>query len=132
MLSALNTMVHIASTQKAALRIAVLGDMLELGGYATACHRRVGEAAKGVCTHLIVLGEHAREYAGGAIRAGMPKEQVLILSKEASLDNHIKRLYQLVASTSAVVLFKGSHSTPLSAFAQKFIAFLRSIPERKL
>jgi UDP-N-acetylmuramoyl-tripeptide--D-alanyl-D-alanine ligase len=44
-------------------RIAVLGEMLELGDLHDAGHRAVGEAAAGVCEELVVVGGHS---GGGA------------------------------------------------------------------
>jgi UDP-N-acetylmuramyl pentapeptide synthase len=51
-------------------RVAVLGDMRELGPYAPEAHRRVGmqAAAMGVDV-LILVGEWAREMAAGAASA---------------------------------------------------------------
>ena len=45
-------------------RIALLGDMLELGGTAAALHREIGAAVRGA--ELWVVGVHAAEYAAGA------------------------------------------------------------------
>jgi UDP-N-acetylmuramoyl-tripeptide--D-alanyl-D-alanine ligase len=55
-------------------RLAVLGDMLELGHAAPACHREIGAfaVACGV-DHLIVLGALAQEMAAAASAAGMPE-----------------------------------------------------------
>ena len=61
-----------AATDVAGRRIAVLGDMGELGSFAPACHEGVGAAA---ASHhldkLICIGELARHIAAGAEAAGM-------------------------------------------------------------
>jgi UDP-N-acetylmuramoyl-tripeptide--D-alanyl-D-alanine ligase len=49
-------------------RIAVLGDMLELGPRAAALHRATGARARDC--EVWAVGEHARDYAAGARRAG--------------------------------------------------------------
>lgn len=51
-------------------RIALLGDMLELGPGAAALHARTGEAARGA--EVWAVGAHAGDYAAGARRMGVP------------------------------------------------------------
>lgn len=54
-------------------RVAVLGDMLELGGHAGAGHREVGRAvAAAEVDVLVTVGERAREIGAGATEAGLP------------------------------------------------------------
>jgi UDP-N-acetylmuramoyl-tripeptide--D-alanyl-D-alanine ligase len=51
-------------------RIALLGDMLELGSAEREGHRRVGERAASACDLLLTVGERARVIADGARDAG--------------------------------------------------------------
>jgi UDP-N-acetylmuramoyl-tripeptide--D-alanyl-D-alanine ligase len=53
-------------------RLAVLGDMLELGAYEEVGHARVGVRAAAVADLLVTVGERGRIIAREAIRAGMP------------------------------------------------------------
>lgn len=54
-------------------RIALLGDMCELGAHSAALHRAVGEHFARAGTDLLfTLGREAEEYASGALAAGMP------------------------------------------------------------
>lgn len=130
MLSALSSFSCIASHKKAILRIAVLGDMLELGKYRVASHQKIGEKASEVSTHLCAIGNNAYEYGSGAKRAGMSKEQIWILPEKTNTEDLIKRLYQLVEHTPSAILFKGSHATPLASLAKAFITKVASMPER--
>lgn len=57
-------------------RIAVLGDMYELGGFAEAEHLEVGRAAAAAADRLVVIGSQARWVAQGALEAGMPADHV--------------------------------------------------------
>ncbi|MFC1508221.1 UDP-N-acetylmuramoyl-tripeptide--D-alanyl-D-alanine ligase [Candidatus Omnitrophota bacterium] len=60
-------------------KIAVLGDMLELGSIAEQAHREAGELFGALAVdYLFLVGEHAEEYANGAAAAGMNPEKVKI------------------------------------------------------
>jgi len=86
-------------------RIAVLGDMFELGKQSTKEHRQLGETAAGAnIDALYVLGNRATEVRKGAIFAGMRPEQIIIGKDHADLGRqlgeHVKR--------GDWLLFKGS------------------------
>lgn len=58
-------------------RIAVLGDMRELGEYSATLHRAVGKkAAELGVDRLVTVGSLAREIAVGAEENGMPRENI--------------------------------------------------------
>ncbi|MFA7537019.1 MAG: UDP-N-acetylmuramoyl-tripeptide--D-alanyl-D-alanine ligase [Desulfuromonadales bacterium] len=85
-------------------RIAVLGDMLELGAEGPALHRQVGAEAARHADYLLLLGEMAGETAVGALRANMPKERVIPLASHAAA---IAALTELLRPGDRV-LVKGS------------------------
>jgi UDP-N-acetylmuramoyl-tripeptide--D-alanyl-D-alanine ligase len=58
-------------------RIAVLGEMLELGKGAATGHREVGTAAAATCDLLVVVGSAASGIAAGAKAAGLDASRVL-------------------------------------------------------
>ena len=58
-------------------KIAVLGDMLELGKYETQGHEMVGMRAASVADMLLTLGERAHIIARAARQAGMDAKKVL-------------------------------------------------------
>jgi UDP-N-acetylmuramoyl-tripeptide--D-alanyl-D-alanine ligase len=85
-------------------RIAVLGDMLELGAYEERGHRMVGARVAGVAHELVTVGERARWIADEAGKAGLASERIVALvdSQEA-----IVHLRQNIGAGD-VVLVKGS------------------------
>jgi UDP-N-acetylmuramoyl-tripeptide--D-alanyl-D-alanine ligase len=65
-------------------RIAVLGEMLELGGEAEAGHLRVGEGAADLADRLLAIGEGAAPIAAGARQAGMRDEDIATVGDRAA------------------------------------------------
>ena len=57
-------------------RIALLGDMLELGEFAAAAHREIGAAAAKSADILIAVGSCAAEFAAGAKENGMDPTRI--------------------------------------------------------
>lgn len=80
-LAALNLLNELPGRRK----IAVLGDMLELGSEEVAGHRRVGNRAARVLDLLFTVGERARIIAAEARSSGMPPERVVESSSAADL-----------------------------------------------
>jgi UDP-N-acetylmuramoyl-tripeptide--D-alanyl-D-alanine ligase len=86
-------------------RIAVLGDMLELGEYEERGHRMVGARAASVADELITVGARARWIADEAVKAGMPASSVIVLEDSPAATTHLgDRIGE-----GDVVLVKGSH-----------------------
>jgi UDP-N-acetylmuramoyl-tripeptide--D-alanyl-D-alanine ligase len=86
-------------------KIAVLGDMLELGPYEKQGHEMVGLRAAQVVKTLITLGPRARMIADAARRAGMKSSQVLEFEQSEPILDWLNK--NLTEKDS--VLIKGSH-----------------------
>jgi UDP-N-acetylmuramoyl-tripeptide--D-alanyl-D-alanine ligase len=65
-------------------RVAVLGEMLELGDEASQAHRSVGAHAAAVSDRLLVVGDAATAIAEGALAAGMPPGSVAVATDRAA------------------------------------------------
>jgi len=87
-------------------KIAVLGDMLELGDYEREGHEKVGLRALEVADVLITVGPLGRVIGETALRWGMPADQVHIVERNGEV---IALLEQMITSTD-VVLVKGSRA----------------------
>lgn len=85
-------------------KIAVLGDMLELGQYEWRGHELVGIRASEVVKELVTLGERGRMIAAAACRAGLPAGNITELE---TVDQVIELLRKRLTAQD-VVLIKGS------------------------
>lgn len=72
-------------------KVAVLGDMLELGSYGPSAHREVGEYAAKKADLLVAVGELAKEIASGWDETGTSKSSSWFLDK-ASAEEHLRRV----------------------------------------
>jgi UDP-N-acetylmuramoyl-tripeptide--D-alanyl-D-alanine ligase len=86
-------------------KIAVLGDMLELGQYERQGHEMVGLRAAQVADTLLTLGERAPMIAEAARKAGLKKSSILEFEE---LDQIVDWLANNLSKNDSV-LIKGSH-----------------------
>ena len=99
-------------------RIAVLGDMLELGDYSKELHEKVGkEVAKNNVDILIVSGENSKYIAEKAIKDGMNKENVYYFDNGDKIYNFIKKIWR----DGDCILFKASNGMRFFEIADKLI-----------
>ncbi len=87
-------------------KIAVLGDMAELGDYEREGHEKVGMRAMEVVDVLIAVGERGRIIGETALRWGMPPERVLIAGNNAGA----VALLEGLVGEGDVILVKGSRA----------------------
>lgn len=73
-------------------RIAILGDMLELGDSSEMLHRQVGEVAVECCDLLMAFGAKARDIADAATNAGLQGEAVTFDQPEELVNWLLPRL----------------------------------------
>jgi len=86
-------------------KIAVLGDMLELGQYEQAGHEQVGRRAAEVVNHLVAVGPRGKVIAETAKQRGLPSTAVTWVEDALQAADILK--YNL--RSGDVVLIKGSH-----------------------
>ena len=88
-------------------KIAVLGDMLELGEFSEKLHRQVGEAvAKEKLDYLICVGEESKYIIDEAIKNGMEKQKVIYLNNN---DETILKLKDIMKEGNVSILIKASN-----------------------
>lgn len=90
-------------------RIAVLGDMLELGDFEERGHRMVGARAAEVAQRLITVGERARWIGEEALRAGLAEAALTTLEHSEQAVEHL----QGEIGAGDIVLIKGSRGVQM-------------------
>ncbi len=103
--AALDTLAGFAATR----RIAVLGDMRELGEDEDIWHRELGRYASSRVDRLICVGDLARFYGEEAVDSGFPREAV----EYAPTAGAAARFLESLLRDGDVVLFKGSRAVGL-------------------
>ncbi len=101
-------------------RIAVLGEMLELGPAHERGHRAVGEAAATVVDHLVVVGPGARGIVDGALGAGLPPTRLRHVPDRSAA---VPVLLDLLRPGD-VVLVKASRGIALDVLVAELVAAL--------
>ncbi len=104
-------------------KIAVLGDMMELGKYAKSEHEKAGEKAAKTADVLAVVGLRAKFIAEGALAAGMSKDAVLYFENSSDAGTYLNGLL----GKGSAVLVKGSQSMRMERAVEK----LMLNPERR-
>ncbi|SKC78849.1 UDP-N-acetylmuramoyl-tripeptide--D-alanyl-D-alanine ligase [Maledivibacter halophilus] len=96
-------------------KIAVLGDMLELGNYSRRAHEKVGElVSKKNIDLLITVGPEAKNIVKGAIESGFPKENTFVLGDNMTAIN----LLSYIKESGDVILIKASRSMKMEEIVQ--------------
>ena len=97
-------------------KIAVLGDMFELGEYSEELHRKVGkEVAKNKIDLLFVIGENAKYIAEEAENNGMKKDNIIYFNNKIALLEKIKNIME----KGDCILFKASNGMKLFEIVQE-------------
>ena len=98
---------------KAGRKIAVLGDMLELGGYSKTAHSEIGEyAAQKKIDLLFTYGEESKNLAESAIKGGVKTQA---FTDKSALFNALKEELK----PSDAVLFKASRGMKLEEVIER-------------
>jgi UDP-N-acetylmuramoyl-tripeptide--D-alanyl-D-alanine ligase len=90
-----------------ARKIAILGDMLELGNYSNAEHERAGQMAGTFLDILITVGSRAKKIAESAEAKGLPREKIHVCDTAIDAGEYLLPLL----SCGDIVLLKGSQGS---------------------
>lgn len=98
-------------------RVAVLGDMLELGFCAPAEHYRVGRIAAEKADAVLAYGPNSGRIVSGALTGGMPVPMAKAFTDRAELLAAMKRMIK----SGDVVLIKGSHGMHMDQILDQYL-----------
>ncbi len=98
-------------------RIAILGDMLELGNHASAEHHRIGRVAAQKADLLLTYGELSEKTVRGAVTGGMSQRNAMNFGTKEELLNVLRSR----AKPGDVLLFKGSHGMHMEDVLKGFM-----------
>jgi UDP-N-acetylmuramyl pentapeptide synthase len=106
-LAALETLHHMDRSHK---KVAILGDMLELGAQSLVAHQAIGrEVARLGFDGLLVVGEFAEALVNEAWKAGMSRKKALFFNNKEAISNWLRENIAAGALRSGDwVLVKGS------------------------
>nr|BBH94579.1 alanine racemase [Thermogemmatispora argillosa] len=131
MLAGLETLARLPARR----RIAVLGDMLNLGSFEEEGHALVGQAAAGQVDYLVTRGERAALIAEAAREAGLPSERIIQTSTHEDAARAVMALLEEAAEPAEgelrdVILIKGSEEARMERVTERLLADPAQAPER--
>src|SRR5690606_12810965 len=103
-------------------KVAVLGDMLELGRFSVTEHEKIGVQAAECANLLITVGVRARGIAEAALASGMSEKNILQYEESVTAGKEL----QNILKPGDIVLVKGSQGTRM----EKIVAEIMAEPDR--
>ncbi len=113
--SALRTLGEIKTTGR---KIAVLGDMLELGKHTEESHRDMGKVAKENVNILVVVGPRAQKIKEGALDRGMKNKNIFEFLNSTEAGKFLKTF----VSEGDFVLIKGSQGVRMERAVEAILS----------
>lgn len=112
--SALQTLGEVRSDGK---KIAILGDMLELGKHTIDAHKEVGKLAYENAEMLVVIGLRAKSIKEGAEEAGMDPKKIFEFVTSSEAGEYVESLVK----KGDLVLVKGSQGMRMERVVEKLL-----------
>jgi len=103
-------------------KIAILGDMLELGKFSIEEHKRLGKKLAKICDLLITVGLRGKFFAEGALKVKMGKRKIVSFETSVEAGDFIKQKIE----KGDLVLVKGSQGVRM----EKVVKEIMLEPER--
>ncbi|MCP5109225.1 MAG: UDP-N-acetylmuramoyl-tripeptide--D-alanyl-D-alanine ligase, partial [bacterium] len=115
---AVRAMLEVLRETPATRRIAVLGELRELGHWAETMHRDIGRVVAGHGFHVLVgIRGAAHHLVEAAVDAGLPASAAYFFDEPEEAGDHLRKL----ARAGDVILFKGSRGTRVELALRRFM-----------
>lgn len=111
-------LLHDAPVAHRGRKIAVLGDMLEIGKFTIQAHQAMGELARSIVDILFVVGPRAKFIAKEARERGMDPSRIFEFSRSEDAGQKI----QEVLASCDMVLVKGSQAMRMEKIVEEIMA----------
>ena len=98
-------------------KIAVLGDMLELGKHTEEAHKNIGKIAKENCDVLVVVGPRSQNIKSGALDAEMKQENIFEFLDSLQAGEFVKKIIQ----KGDLILVKGSQGMRMERIVEAIL-----------
>ena len=109
-LDSMKASIKYLSELKGKRKIAVLGDLFELGDYSEKIHRKIGEEiVKNKIDLLYLIGENSKYIKDEALKNGMNKNNIFYFNSKNEIINNLKN----IMTENDIVLFKASNGMRL-------------------
>jgi UDP-N-acetylmuramoyl-tripeptide--D-alanyl-D-alanine ligase len=118
---AMEAAIEVLKELKGKRKIAVLGDMLELGKYTEEAHRAIGERVFDIADMLVVVGPRAKFIAEGAFDQGFSKKNIQAFDTSYAVAEFLKNTIK----KGDLILMKGSQGVRL----ERAVATIMAHPE---
>ena len=116
---AARAMIDVLRQTRAERRIAVLGEMLELGGFSRQLHEQLGRyAAEQKIDFLIGVRGDARAMIDAAVGAGLPESAAIFFEDAGEAGAFVRK----IARSGDAVLFKGSRGVRVERALERLLA----------
>lgn len=115
--AALETLAEI-SLENNGRKIAVLGDMLEIGKYSVEAHQTIGQIARKIADVIFTVGPRAKFIAEEAESLGFSKDKIFRFDDSVSAGKELQKIIQ----EGDVILVKGSQSMRMEKIVEEIMA----------
>ncbi len=114
-----SALVALSKVETKGRKIAVIGDMMELGKYSAEEHKKIGKISADICDLLITVGTRSEEIAKTANKNKLLKNNILHFNNAIEAGEKLK----MIIRENDIVLVKGAQSMRMERVVEKIMEF---------